>query len=71
MDEFLKWFATSPVASFLRSALAVVLTLMIADFVKAGAFDVANWQLWVIGGLSAALPALLRWLNPSDTLGVR
>jgi hypothetical protein len=67
MDEFLRWFATSPIASFLRVLLSTVITLAVADFVKLGAFDLSNWEAWLIAALAAAIPPLLRWLNPADT----
>ena len=66
METFLNWFANSPLASILRSFLALVIYAALTEFVKVGAFDFTNWQVWVIGALSACLPALLRWLNPQD-----
>jgi len=69
MDSFLKWFATSAIASFLRHFLAIVIAGMVAEFAKVGTFDLSNWEAWVIAGLVAATPALLRWLNPQDAVG--
>lgn len=66
MNEFLRWFASSPIASALRVALAFVINNMIADFVRVGNFDMTNWKSWVIGGLAVGVPLLLRWLNPED-----
>lgn len=64
--DFLKWFATSPIASFLRHFSAIVLAQAVAEFAKLGTFDFTNWRVWVIAGLVAALPAFLNWLNPQD-----
>ncbi len=65
-QDFLKWFAASPVASALRVALGYVLAAMVADFVKVNSFDITNWQSWLIGAIAVATPILLRWLNPQD-----
>lgn len=68
MDNFYKWFAVSPVASFVRHFLSLVIASAIAEFANLGGFDFTNWRLWIITGLVAAAPPLLRWLNPVDTL---
>jgi hypothetical protein len=68
-DAFLKWFATSQVASVFRVMLAFVVNAMITKFVEVGAFDFTDWKVWVIGALSACLPMLLRLINPADPLG--
>lgn len=65
-NAFLKWFADSPIASFLRHFSAIALAGMIAEFSKLGTFDLSNWRVWVIAGLVAAAPALINWLNPED-----
>jgi len=66
--NFQNWFADSPLASFLRTFAAVVLSSAVADFVRVGQFEFTNWQAWAIAALVSALPALLRWLNPQDVL---
>lgn len=66
MDTFLKWFATSPIASAFRVALAFVINNMVADFVRVGNFDMTNWKSWFIGALAVSVPLFLRWLNPED-----
>ncbi len=72
MSEFLKWFASSPIASALRVALAFALGNMIADFAKVGDFDFTNWKSWLIGALVVAVPMILRWVNPEDkSFGVK
>ena len=70
MIEFQKWFASSPIASFLRHFLAIVIASAVADFAQSGVFDFSNLQGWLIAALVAAVPPFLRWLNPSDELGV-
>lgn len=67
MDKFWSWFATSPLASFLRVLFALVLAEAVKQFAATGAFDFTNWQQWLIMGLVAATPTLLRWINPADT----
>ena len=65
-NDFLKWLASSPIASFLRVLFALVLAQAVEQFSKTGAFDFSNWQNWIIVGLVAAVPTLLRWINPED-----
>lgn len=66
MENFLKWFASSPIASFLRVAFSIVLFMAVNDFVKLGHFDFSNAESWFIAGIASAVPALLRWINPED-----
>ena len=65
-NDFTKWFASSPIASFLRVFVALVISQAVADFVQTDAFNFSNATHWVITALSAGIPTLLRWLNPSD-----
>lgn len=65
-NDFTVWFATSPIASFLRTALALVVSQAVVDFVKMGHFDFTNAETWVITAFASAIPPLLRWLNPED-----
>ena len=69
MEKFLEWFASSPVASFLRTFAAILVASAVSDFAKVGAIDLSNYQAWIIAALVAAVPVLTRWLNPSDQLG--
>jgi hypothetical protein len=61
-----EWLATSPIASFLRVFLALVVSQAVADFVQVGSFDFSNFEHWIITAVAAAIPGLLRWINPSD-----
>lgn len=63
---FQEWFATSPVASWLRTFAAIILAMFIADGADIFAVDAADLKLWVAAALSASLPAVVRWLNPAD-----
>jgi hypothetical protein len=45
---FVAWFARSPIASFLRTFTATVLTLMLADWSSAGAVSFDKRQSWAI-----------------------
>jgi hypothetical protein len=65
-QAFVTWFAKSPIASFLRTFTATVLTLMLADWSSAGAVSFDKWQSWAIAACAAALPVILRWINPQD-----
>lgn len=69
MEKFQVWFASSPIASFLRHFLSIVIASAVAEFAKSGSFDLSNYQAWLIAALVAAVPPLLRWLNPVDSLG--
>ena len=62
------WFATSKIASFLRTFAAVVIAQAVTEFQRAGHFDFANWQTWVIAAAVSVVPPYLRYLNPQDTL---
>ena len=66
-NEFLTWFANSPIASAIRVGLGYVLAAMVADFVKVSQFDFTNYEAWLIGAFAIAVPIILRWLNPADT----
>ncbi len=66
-NNFLGWFADSPLAAFLRVFAATVITLAVAEFVRVGSFSVGNWESWLIAALAAAIPPVLRWLNPADS----
>ena len=66
MDTFWTWFATSPIASALRVFVAIVLGQMVAEWARVGDFDFTNYISWVITGLLACVPTLLRWINPED-----
>jgi len=69
MDKLYKWFAESPLASFLRTFLAIVVSQAVAHFAQIGRFDVSKWESWLIAALVASVPVLLRWFNPADSLG--
>lgn len=64
--DFQKWFATSPIASFLRVMFALIIAQATTDFVKLGHFDFGNLEVWLITALASAVPGLLRWINPQD-----
>jgi len=66
VKSFESWFATSPVASWLRVFAAVVLAMFIADGADVFAVDTTDLRAWLAAGLASALPLALRWLNPSD-----
>ena len=65
-ESFTKWFATSPIASFLRVFVAMVVFQATEDFSKFGAFDFSNLERWAVTAFVSAIPTILRWLNPSD-----
>ena len=46
-NDFLNWFADSPIAAFLRVFAATVITLAVAEFVQVGQFDLSKWQSWL------------------------
>jgi hypothetical protein len=63
---FQEWFATSPVASWLRSFIAIVVAMFIADGADLFAVELSDLRSWVAAGLAATLPVIVRWLNPAD-----
>lgn len=64
--QFNQWFASSPFASWLRSFLAVVLFEMVSSFSRTGSFDFSDWKNWLLAGVLAVAPVVLRALNPAD-----
>ena len=62
-----EWLATSPLATALKTFVAVVLSAAVADFATGATISLANWQTWVIAGLVSAIPVIANWLNPSDS----
>jgi len=67
MQAFQGWLTTSPIASWLRSFVAIVLTQAVAEWTTTGAFTFGNYQTWLLAGAVAIIPVIVRWLNPSDT----
>lgn len=62
--RFLEWLATSPLATFVKVFIAVLLTAAVADWANVGDITLADWKLWVIAALVSAIPVLVNWLNP-------
>lgn len=60
------WLASTPLGTAVKSAIAVLLTLALADWASAGAISFGNWQTWLIAALGAALPVVVNWLNGAD-----
>jgi len=65
----MEWFAKSPIASALRVFVAVVLAMIAADWTDGGTISFDRWQTWVIAGVAACIPVIVRWLNPKDPMG--
>lgn len=65
--KFAEWLAASPLASALKTFVAVVMTMAIADWSTKGGIDFAAWQTWVIAAAVSAVPMIVNWLNPADT----
>jgi hypothetical protein len=61
MEQLQLWFATSPIASFLRTFGAGLLGWVILN-----ANDL-NLHPAVCIALASSLPVLVSWLNPADT----
>lgn len=68
MKSFWTWFAKSPIASALRVFVAIVLAQMVAEWARVGDFDFSNYKSWLISALVAAVPTILRWINPEDPM---
>lgn len=63
---FADWFASSPIASWLRTFVAIILTLFIADGADIFGIDATDLRGYFAAALVATLPVVVRWLNPSD-----
>jgi hypothetical protein len=66
MNNFWTWFAQSPMASALRVFVAIVIGQMVAEWARVGDIQFTNYKSWVITALVAAIPTVLRWINPQD-----
>lgn len=66
MKTFQRWFATSPIASMLRTFAAIVIAMFIADGADVFAVDATDLRTWLAAAFAATLPTLVRALNPSD-----
>lgn len=64
--DFPDWFATSPIASWLRTFVAIVIAMFIADGADIFAVDSTDLRSWLAAGFAATLPMIVRWLNPQD-----
>jgi len=64
--NFPEWFATSPFASWLRTFLAIVLAMFLADGADIFAVELSDLRAWVAAGFAATLPVVVRYLNPMD-----
>lgn len=69
MEQLQKFWAESPLASYLRTFLSIVAFEAITEFVRLGHFDFSNLETWVIAGLVPFLAVLSRYKNPQDALG--
>jgi len=63
---FADWFATSPLASWLRTFVAIIIAMFVADGADIFAIDATDLRGYLAAGLVATLPVIVRWLNPSD-----
>lgn len=70
MEQLNKWYAESPLASYLRVFVSIVFASAVTDFVALGHFDFANWEKWVIAGLVAIVAPASRVLNPKDKMSL-
>lgn len=68
MQKFLKWLATSPLATFAKIFLATLLAAAVADWQDAGVIDFADYRTWILAAIIAAIPTIINWLNPQFTL---
>jgi hypothetical protein len=61
MEQLQIWFATSPLASFLRTFAAGLLGWVILNA------DSLNIHPAIAIALVSSLPVLISWINPADT----
>jgi len=67
MKQFGAWLAASPWGTALKSAIAVVLTLALADWTTSGSISFGKWQTWLIAAFATAVPVIVNALNSADT----
>jgi hypothetical protein len=58
-------------ASYGRVLLAIFTAAALGSYLDSGkdifAISLDDWKTYVAAGIAAAVPVLLRWLNPGDT----
>jgi hypothetical protein len=64
--RFPEWFASSIFASWLRTFIAIMLAMFVADGADLFAIDATDLRGYVAAACAAVLPAVVRWLNPAD-----
>jgi hypothetical protein len=61
----------SMLASYARVLLAIFTAAAIGAYLDSGkdvfAISLDDWKTYVAAGIAAAIPVILRWLNPNDT----
>lgn len=63
---FADWFATSPIASWLRTFVAIVIAMFVADGADIFAVELSDLRAWLAAAFAATLPVIVRYLNPMD-----
>ena len=66
MNHATQRFLNSPLGSALKIFVAVMLTMIVADWTNHGRIDFESWQTWIIAALASAVPVVVNWINPSD-----
>lgn len=64
--NFINRFLNTPLGSAIKIFIAVMLTMIVADWTNHGRIDFESWQTWVIAALASAVPVVVNWLNPLD-----
>jgi hypothetical protein len=65
-SRFKVWLAATPLGSALRTAIAIFLTLALADWKLDGAVNFEHWGVWVLGFVGSFVPAVIAWFNDKD-----
>lgn len=67
MQAFQHWLASSPLATCLKSFIAIIIGAAVADWATDGVISLTNWETWVISALVSVTPTLINFLNPADS----
>jgi hypothetical protein len=66
MDAFKVWLATTFWGTTLKSFIAVMLAVAVADWSSAGGLHFGDWQQWLLAAIVSLAPGVINHLNSAD-----
>ena len=65
MTAFRTWLATTFWGTTLKSFIAVMISVTVADWTTGG-IHFGDWQQWLLAAIISLAPAVINHLNPAD-----